>query len=250
MKSLTKDQQRSKELFSQMRPVDKVRHIWLYFKWYILLGIAAAAVAVSAIHGAVTAKDPVLYVGYLNVSVGEDLDARLSGGFLNAQELDSKKNEVLFYRDLYLSVDPSAENHQYAYATRMKVLATINSKQLDVVLMNREAYDLMSGSGYLLDLSPLFGDNAATAPLLTANTVILEDNAMEYDLHQAEEYISVTEDVVNGLNLTDAPMFRQAGFSGDVYAGIIANTPRTETSVDYLVYLVSAEAAHHDIEGN
>lgn len=250
MRSLTKDQQRSKELFSQMRPMDKVRHIWLYFKWYILLGIAAVAIAVSAIHGAVAAKAPVLYVGYLNVSVGEDLDARLSGGFLNAQELDPKKNEILFYRDLYLSADPSAENHQYAYATRMKVLATINTKQLDVVLMNREAYDLMSGSGYLLDLVPLFGDNAAITPLLTANTVILEDNAMEYDLHQAEEYIAVTEEAVNGLNLTDVPMFRQAGFSGDVYAGIVANTPRLETCGDYLVYLVCAKTAHHDIEGN
>ena len=250
MRSLTKDQQRSKELFSQMRPLDKFKHIWLYFKWYILLGIAAVAILVYGIYGAVTAKDPALYVGGLNVAVGEDLEARLTGGFLNAQELDPDRTEILFYRDLYLSSDPSAENHQYAYSSRMKVLATINTRQLDVVLMNREAYDLMSGSGYLLDLTPLLGDNAALAPLLTTNTVILEDNAMEYDLHQAEEYIAVTEESVNGLNLTDVPMFRQAGFSGDVYAGIVANTPRPETSVDYLVYLVSAEAAHHDIEGN
>lgn len=240
MRSLTKDQQRSRELYSQLSPREKIGHIWLYFKWYILLGIAAVAIVISAVYSAVTAKDPVLYVGYLNVSVGEDLDARLSGGFLDARELDPGRAEILFYRDLYLSTDPSAENHQYAYSSRMKVLATINTKQLDVVLMNREAYDIMSGRGYLLDLNALFGDNSALTPLLTANTVILEDNAMEYDLNQAEEYIAVTEDVVNGLNLTDVPLFRQAGFSGEVYAGIVANTPRPDTCSEYLAYIVSA----------
>lgn len=239
MKPLSRDQQRSRELFSQMTPREKANHIWLYFKWYILLGIAAMAIVVSGIYSAVTAKEPVLYVGYLNVAVGEDLDARLSVDFLDTTELDPKKNEVLFYRDLYLSSDPSAENHQYAYTSRMKVLATINSQQLDVVMMNREAYDLCSGSGYLLELDTLFGADSPAAPLLTTNTVILEDNAMEYDLNQADEYIAITEEAVNALNLSDVPMFRQAGFSGEVYVGIIANTPRLETCVEYLTYLVS-----------
>lgn len=241
MRTLSKDQQRSRELFSQLNPREKLGHIWLYFKWYILLGIAAVAILVSSVYTLVTAKEPVLYVGYLNVAVGEDLEARLSADFLDAQGLDPEKNEILFYRDLYLSSDPSAENHQYAYTSRMKVLATINSQQLDVVLMNREAYDLVSGSGYLLDLSTLFEGSPGMEALLTSNTVILEDNAMEYDLNQAEEYIAVTESVVNGLNVTDVPLFRQAGFSGEVYAGIIANTPRLETCADWLAHLVHME---------
>ena len=52
-------------------------------------------------------------------------------------------------------------------------------------------------------------------------------------------YIAVTEEAVNALNQSDVPRFCQAGFSGEVYVGIIANTPRLETCVEYLTYLVS-----------
>ncbi|MCI7574727.1 MAG: hypothetical protein MSS94_08370, partial [Clostridiales bacterium] len=124
----------------------------------------------------------------------------------------------------------------YAYASRMKLLATVNSRQLDLVLMNREAYNLCSASGYLLDLSDIL-DSAC----LTANQVILEDNAVEYNLNAAQEYTAVTETVYNALELTQLSAFQKAGFSDSVYIGIIANTPRLPESQDYLNYLISTD---------
>ena len=138
------------------------------------------------------------------------------------------------YRNLYLSEDPDASDHEYAYASRMKLLATVNSRQLDLVLMNREAYNLCSASGYLLDLSDIL-DSAC----LTANQVILEDNAVEYNLNATQEYTAVTETVYNALELTQLSAFQKAGFSDSVYIGIIANTPRLPESQDYLDYLIS-----------
>lgn len=177
-----------------------------------------------------------MYLAYLNVSVGEDMEAWLTEGYLTCRGLNPKRNEVRLYRNLYLSEDPDASDHEYAYASRMKLLATVNSRQLDLVLMNREAYNLCSASGYLLDLSDIL-DSAC----LTANQVILEDNAVEYNLNAAQEYTAVTETVYNALELTQLSAFQKAGFSDSVYIGIIANTPRLTESQDYLDYLISTD---------
>ena len=185
---------------------------------------------------AATKKEPVVYLAYLNVSVGEDMEAQLAEDYILSEGGNPKRAEVRLYRNLYLSDNPAASDHEFAYASRMKLLATINSKQLDLVLMNREAYDLCSASGYLLDLSDIL-DSAC----LTANQVILEDNAVEYNLNAAQEYTAVTETVYNALELTQLSAFQKAGFSDSVYIGIIANTPRLPESQDYLDYLISTD---------
>ena len=193
-------------------------------------------ILVSGVYRAATKKDPVMYLACLNVSVGEDMEAWLTEDYLTCRGLNPTRTEMRLYRDLYLSDDPAASDHEYAYASRMKLLATINSKQLDLVLMNREAYDLCSASGYLLDLT-----NLVDSAYLTANQVILEDNAVEYNLNEAKEYIVVTQTQSNAVELTQLSAFQEAGFSGSVYIGIIANTPRLPECQDYLDYLISTD---------
>ena len=220
----------------QLSPAEKLGHIWLYYKAPILLTILALGILVSGVYRAATKKDPVMYLACLNVSVGEDMEARLTEDYLTCRGLNPTRTEMRLYRDLYLSDDPAASDHEYAYASRMKLLATINSKQLDLVLMNREAYDLCSASGYLLDLT-----NLVDSAYLTANQVILEDNAVEYNLNEAKEYIVVTQTQSNAVELTQLSAFQEAGFSGSVYIGIIANTPRLPECQDYLDYLISTD---------
>ena len=236
MKLSPEERRQRREGFRQLTPGKKLEHIWLYYKAPILLTILALGILVSGVYRAATKKDPVMYLAYLNVSVGEDMEARLTEDYLTCRGLNPKRTEMRLYRDLYLSDDPAASDHEYAYASRMKLLATINSKQLDLVLMNREAYDLCSASGYLLDLT-----NLVDSAYLTANQVILEDNAVEYNLNEAQEYIVVTQTLSNAVELTQLSAFKEAGFSDSVYIGIIANTPRLPECQDYLDYLISTD---------
>lgn len=228
-----KERAAQREAFRQMTPAAKLEHIYTYYKWYILLAVVAAVILGSAVHRAMTRKDVVLYTAYVNVAVGQDLEGALHEGYLTEAGLDLRKNEVYFYRDLYLSNDPSPENHEFAYASNMKLMATINAGDLDLVLMNREAYDLLSGSGYLMELDGLFSED-----YLVSNTVILEDNSIEVSLGQAEEYVAVTEEAVNAIDAAQLPLFAQAGFPDAVYLGIIGNTPRLEACTDYIAYLM------------
>lgn len=77
----------------------------------------------------------------------------------------------------------------------MKLFAAINAKQLDLVLMNREAYDLCFQSGFLMDLSGMADDQFLTAP---------QPNAIE---------------------LTLLPLFKNANFSGKVSIWASSPTP-------------------------
>ena len=167
-----------------MSLAEKAEYIWAYFKLPIVLSVVAVAFLISTVYREVTRKEVLLYTAHINVTVGEDLEARLIGNFVPVTGADPKKAEVSLDAGLYLSDDPSVENHEYSYASKLKLMASIEAKQLDVVLMNREGYDLVSQEGYLLDLDALLSSDESLyrqiEPYLTNNTVILEDNAIEY----------------------------------------------------------------------
>ena len=232
-----------RDAFRKMNAREKLDYIFAYYKLPILLGIIALAVIGSAVHRQLTKKEAVLYAAFINVSVGESLEDTLTAQFIARSGASARENEVYLYRDLYLSDDASFVNHEYAYASRLKLLGAINAKKLDLVLMNREGYDILSQNGYLMNLSDLAaGDDALRqhmASYLTENTVLLEDNAIEYNLNEASSYEAVTEDVANALAVTDLPIFRAAGFPDAVYLGVIANSARTEWLLRYLDYLLA-----------
>lgn len=225
-----------RERFRKMDTAHKIEHIYTYHKWTILLVLIALYIVGNTVYRQVTKKEVPLYLGFANVSVGTDLEKTMTEDFIDYQELDPKKNEVLFYSGMYLSNNASTEDHQYAYASKMKVMATVNAKKLDVVLMNREAYDILSLSGYLL---PLEGLPESLTPYLTENEIILESNNVDVPLNKAEECCAVTETKVNGINASSFPAFQNAGFQDEIYLGIIANTTHFDTTVAYLAYLLT-----------
>ena len=163
-----------------------------------------------------------------------DMEKRLTEDFLTKTGSDTRRQEVYLYRDLYLSEDADALNHEYAYASKMKLSSAITAGMLDIVLMNREAYDIFSRQGYLAELTSLPDE---FTPFLTKNEVVLSDNSEEYLLGNAEEEQIVTETVSNSLAVSSLPLFRDAGFDGDLYLGVVSNSPRQKEAATYFRYL-------------
>lgn len=232
MKIPPEERQRYREAFREMSFPKKLEHIWQYYKVTILL-VVALGILLSAGYRAMTRKEPVLYLACLNVSLGSQVQDQLTQDFLLHQNWDTSRKEIQLYQNLYLSDDPAAENHEYAYTSRLKLLATINAHQLDLVLMNQEAYDLCSASGYLLDLS-----DWVPVEYLTANQVVTEKATAPYSETSPPEVLSSIT-ACNALPLSQFPAFQQAGFSGEVYLGVIANSPRLELCRQYFQYLLS-----------
>lgn len=233
-----------KEKWESMNRAKRVQYIWDYYKLpiviiCIILYIIGYSVYRSAMH-----KDTVLYTGLLNVVSGETLEKQLTEGFLEDQGIDPSKNTLTLYSGWYLTDDESSEYHEYTYATRMKVLAAIDGEQLDVVLMNREAFDAFAQNGYLCNMQELLQetDSALFERLqdsIVTNMEILEDNAKELVFDPDLEYVSKTAEYPMAIEMSDAGIIHDAGFGDSVYLGILGNTPRKETAVAYLKYLFS-----------
>ena len=241
MKLSKEEKAANRAAFKKMNLLQKADYIFTYYKVPII-AIAVPLIFLShMLYLHFTRREPMLYCGFINVAVGQQLENQLTTGFVVSMDANPDKYTVYTYSDLFLLSDPSSEEHQYAYASRMKLLATIQNQTMDVVLMNREAYDILSANGYLLSLpdllSPEVGSAADLAPYLVDNTVILEDNQIEFDLGTADEYWAQTQQAVNGLDVSGFRMFTEAGYSDELYLGVIGNTARPEMVRHYIGYL-------------
>ena len=116
----------------------------------------------------------------------------------------------------------------------MKLTGAISAQKLDLALMNREAYDIFSAQGFLQELGSL---PDALSPLLAENEVVLSDNSVDVLLGNAQEEQRVTKSVPNALAVSSLPLFRDAVFDGELYLGVLANSPRPEESLAYLQYV-------------
>lgn len=241
MKLSEEERAANRAAFKAMGPAQKADYIFAYYKLPLVLALVAIVALGSVAWRAITHKDALLYVAFVNVAPPLDVDEALTSGFVEATGANAGREEVLCYRELYLSNSATVADHQYAYASKLKAMAAVEGHQLDAVLMNREAYDLLSASGYLLDLAAdtagaagaAFADDAR----LCSNTVVVDSNQVEYELGEADTYEAETVEVANALEVTQSPLLR--GFSGNeaLYLGIIANSPRQDQALAYVAYV-------------
>lgn len=237
MKLSPQERAANRAAFRSMSLAQKADYIFAYYKLPLVLALVAIVALGSVAHRALTHKEALLYAAFANVVPPDAVDEALTTGFVLQQGADLARNEVSCYRELYLSSEASVADHQYAYASRLKVMAAVEGQQLDVALMNQEAYDLLSASGFLLDLRQTYGDD----PSLQTNTVVLDSNQVEVDLGEAETYEAKTMDAANALDVTQSPLLQ--GFSGDepIYLGVIANTDHMDAALAYLRYVAQGQ---------
>ena len=122
--------------------------------------------------------------------------------------------------------------------------------------MDQEAFDAFSQNGYLCNIDELLAAEAPTLygdiePFIVENTFIAEDNSFELQFDSSIPYSAVTEEYPMGLDISQTDFIKQAGFPETVYLGIIANSPRKDTALAYLLYLFTGEyPLFYDIADN
>lgn len=229
---------------NQLHGKKKIQYIWDYYKLPLAVLCIFLYIIFYILYHHFSYKNTVLYTALVNVTVGEDLEKGLTIDFLNFLNLNTSKNKLELYTGLYLTDDEQNAYHPYTYASRMKILATIDGELLDVVLMNKEAFDAFSQNGYLCDLDLLLSQKNpdlynSLKSYFISNIIILEDNASDRVFNPSIPYSAVTEESCFGLDLSHTKLIHQAGFEETVYLGILANSPRMDTALHYLEYLFS-----------
>lgn len=241
-----KAEQASLKTLQSLHGKKKIQYIWDYFKLPLaVLGIILYIIIYIA-YRHFTYREPVLYTALVNINAGENLTRQLSGDFLDVMGMNTSQNKLYLYSGLYLTDDENNDYHEYTYASRIKILASIEGELLDVVLMDQEAFDAFSQNGYLCNIDEFLAAEAPALyediePYIVENTFIAEDNSFEMQFDSSLPYSAVTKEYPMGLDLSQAELIKQAGFEDTVYFGIIANSPRKDIALTYLQYLFYGE---------
>lgn len=242
-----RDKSASLKTLQHLHGRKKIQYLWDYYKLPLTILAIFLYIIIYIAYRHFTYQTPVLYTALINVNVGESLTKQLSEDFLNVMGITSSQGKMYLYSGLYLTDDENNAYHEYTYASRMKLLASIDAEQLDVVLMNREAFDAFSQNGYLCNIDNLLQEKAPAAfyhdlkPFIVNNTFIAEDNSFELQFDASIPYSAVTEEYPMGLDISQTDFIKQAGFPETIYLGIITNSPRKDTALAYLHYLFTGK---------
>ena len=222
--------------------IAKIGYIWEYYKLPIVIICIFLYIAGYMIYGNLTHKDTVLYTALVNVSAGDAFTAELSTDFLDYLGVNAGKEEVTLYDGLYLTEDESDTDYGYVYASNTKITASIAGGLLDVVLMDKKAFDIFAKNGYLCNIEQLLIQEAPELyeelqSTLVTNTVIMEDNAVDTLLDSSITYTAVTDEYPMAVDISGSELILREGFDGTLYLGVIPNAPHMDTAVSYLRYL-------------
>lgn len=232
-----------KEKWNGMNTTSRIQYLWDYYKLPLVVLCIFIYIISYMAYKHYTHKEPLLYASLINVAASESLTQQLSDGYLEHIGADTDRTSCTLYTGWYLTGDAASEYFEYTYATRMKVLASIDSEQLDIALMNQEAFDAFAQSGYLSNLEELLREYPdlyeSVQPYLVMNLEILEDNSSELLLDSSLEYESTTTEYPMAVDLSKLGLMKHAGFQDSVYLGIIGNSPRMDAAAAYLRYLIS-----------
>ncbi len=137
-----------REHLKELHGKKKLLYLWNYYKLHFLLLFIALYVAGSFLYGRFTRKENLLYVAAINVELSDTTTSALTTEFVDAVSETPKKEQVYLYENLFLSDSESADV-QYVAASRMKILATIDAEELDVIITSKEVLDAFEEKGYL-----------------------------------------------------------------------------------------------------
>lgn len=220
---------------SEMPLSKRIRYILDYYK--LVLVIIAIFIYIFCYIGwrYMTRQDIVLYAAVVNAGMNEDTrdlftDFPSYETFHEAFPDASKRSAVNLSENLFLTSDSASDYHEYVYASRLKILASIEAGKLDLVIGDGEALDAFAGQGFLMPLDTLFEGNEQITERLKEGTVILEDNHIEVLLDDKIPYQAVTKKELIAIDLTDLGRFEPYREGGGIYLGIIANTERTDAA--------------------
>jgi hypothetical protein len=236
---MTQDGHYSLKELSNLKGTAKLRFIWDYYKIPIFLICVCVYAAGYIVWRNVTAEFPQLYLAYVNVEAGEALDRQLTEGFIDYLQPREKRSTVKAARNLAITDDLLNVDGSYVYASQVKILSAIDNQQLDVVLMNKEAFDAFSQNGFLADLNSFAKEHELTdlEPYFIDNIEILSDNMTDVMTDPTVEYHSETTSYPMGIDVSEFPCIKEAGFPDHVYLGIIANTERADKAAAFVTYL-------------
>lgn len=239
---------------------EKLQYFWYYYKIHTIVVIAVIFFGITLIRDITSAKDYIFYGVMLNaVQLSEE---GMENAFSEYAGLDTDTYECFIDTSSTLSYRTAT---QYDMATSQKLIALVQTKDLDAAVFDSEVYNNYANNGLFMDLSTVFTaqelqkyedylyyidkaevdradedtDYVNENLISSAESAVLsdEDVLKEAETHRRPE--DMEQPVPVGIFIEDSP-FVQKSKAYDVLKpvyGISATTTRLDISKKYLEFL-------------
>lgn len=194
----------------------RITYLWDYYKWFFILLIIAGGILIYSLSSALTRKKTVLYVALVNVQAADSILDSLTDQFLQMEPEDFSGGTVKYERNLLIAADPenNAQSKNTGSGTDSGMPYTGSATD------GGASYEYSYASQ--MKLLAMITDKKLDVVLMDQHT---------RDIFQRQDYLSEC------VSLEGTSLYRKAGFSEPVYAGIIRNTQRPESAAKYLEML-------------
>lgn len=205
----------------------RITYLWDYYKWFFILLIIAGGILIYSLSSALTRKKTVLYVALVNVQAADSILDSLTDQFLQMEPEDFSGGTVKYERNLLIAADPedSTQDGGTGSVTDSEVSYTASGT-------DGGASYTASGTDGGVSYEYSYASQMKLLAMITdkkLDVVIMDQHTR--DIFQRQDYMSAC------VSLEGTSLYRKAGFSAPVYAGIIRNTQRPESAAKYLEML-------------
>ena len=183
----------------------RITYLWDYYKWLFILLIIAGGILIYSLTTVLTRKKTVLSVALVNVQADDSILDSITDQFLQMEPEDFSGGTVKYERNLLISADPEDSTQDGSTGS---------------VTDSGASYEYSYASQ--MKLLAMITDKKLDVVIMDQHT---------RDIFQRQDYMSAC------VSLEGTSLYRKAGFSEPVYAGIIRNTQRPESAEKYLEIL-------------
>lgn len=194
----------------------RVTYLWDYYKWFFILLIIAGGILIYSLSSALTRKKTVLSVALVNVQAADSILDSLTDQFLQMEPEDFSGGTVKYERNLLIAADPEDSTQDGSTGSVTDSGASYTASGTD----GGASYEYSYASQ--MKLLAMITDKKLDVVIMDQHT---------RDIFQRQDYLSAC------VSLEGTSLYRKAGFSEPVYAGIIRNTQRPESAEKYLEML-------------
>lgn len=235
----------------------KLSYFWYYYKIHTIAGILVIIFAVSCIHDIITAKDFNFYGIMMNSF--QLSSEKMEAGFGEYAGLDMENYECFIDTDSTLSLTSTT---QYDMATAQKLMALIQTKDIDAVVFDAQLFNHYSNNELFMDLRQVLTSEELEAcsddlyyvdyALIRAASEAEADSSVTYDVppEPTQEEIAaeaethrhpeaMTEPIPVGIFIADSPFAKETSAYSSLIPvfGFPVSTQRLETAKKYLEFL-------------
>ena len=242
--------------FKDMSLKDKWEYFWEYYKLHVIIVVLVGSFVISMIHNFVTAKDYCFNGMMLNAAMMDQ--EKIAEAFAKYAELDTETYECYIDASSTLSYQHPSE---YELATSQRIVALIQSKELDGLVFDAETFynhafnqvfmDLrevytaeelsaMEGRIYYIDMAEIRRaeeDEKASGESYTLTSLTPEEIIEEAQMHRDPS--TMEEPIPVGVFVDDSAFAQKSkAYLGVVpIYGISVTSQRVDVSKQFLEFL-------------